>query len=109
MIPKVPTYESLNIFLKGYDYPVLESYQKFLHKLLKNMDIEVEDCWAMPPQHLQVTKFQPKSELLESQYKLKLYNRILQILDVTSAQVCLEMQHCFNRFLYLIIFSFPQS
>lgn len=87
MISKVPVYEQLNIFFRGYDYPVLENCQKFVHKLLKNMEIEVEDCWALPPKHLQVTLLKPKSELLESQFDLKLYERVIQVVDVKSTEV----------------------
>lgn len=89
MVSQIPTYDALNIFLKGYDYPILESYQKFVHKLLKNMEVEVEDCWAMPPQHLKITTLKPRSELMDSEYNLKLYERVVQIVDVTSTQVSL--------------------
>lgn len=87
MVSKIPCYDALNIFLKGYDYPVLESYQKFVHKLMKNMEVDVEDCWALPPQHLLYTTLKVQSEQIESQYNLKLYERVVQIVDVQSTQV----------------------
>lgn len=90
MASKVPLYEQLNIFFTGYDFPVLESCQKFVHKLLKNMEIEVEDCWALPPKHLQVTTLKPKSDLVESQFDLRLYERVIQVVDVKSTEVSLS-------------------
>lgn len=87
MVSKIPIYDKLNIFLKGYDYPVLENYQKFVHKMMKNFEVEVEDCWAMPAQDWHISTLKPNSGLLQSEYKLKLYERVVQIVDVTSLQV----------------------
>jgi large subunit ribosomal protein L48 len=44
---KIPLYTTLNIQLKGYDFPVLENYQKLVHKIAESMDIEVEDGYAL--------------------------------------------------------------
>lgn len=88
MVSKIPLYDQLNIVFRGYDYPVLENYQKFVHKLLKNMDVEVEDCWGLPAQQMQVTKLKPRSDIVESQFHLKLYQRVIQIVDVKSTVVC---------------------
>ncbi|CAG9865326.1 unnamed protein product [Phyllotreta striolata] len=87
MKPKVPLYEQLNVFLKGYDYPVLEQYQKFIHNMFKNMDLDVEDSWAVPAQDMSVTALKPKSEVLHAQYNLKIYERVIQLSDVLSTQL----------------------
>lgn len=87
MKSKIPLYDQLNILLKGYDYPILEHYQKFVHNLLKNMEIDVEDSWAIPAQELNVTTYKPKSELVHALYNLKLYERIIQVNDLSSTQV----------------------
>jgi len=34
---------TINIQIKGYDYPILESYQSFIHKLANMMEINVHD------------------------------------------------------------------
>jgi len=34
---------NINIQIKGYDYPILESYQAFIHKLANIMEIDVND------------------------------------------------------------------
>lgn len=33
----------LNIQIKSYDYPVLESYQKFIHKLADTVQVDIDD------------------------------------------------------------------
>ncbi|CAH2013696.1 unnamed protein product [Acanthoscelides obtectus] len=87
MKSKTPLYDTLNIILRGYDYPILENYQKQLHNLLKNMEIDVEESWAIPPQHIQISTYKPKSDLVQSQFLLKTYERIIQITDVPSIQL----------------------
>lgn len=85
--PQIPIYDTLNIQLRGYDYAILENYQKFVHNLMTNLDINVEDAWATPHQDIQVTNLKPKSELIDAQYVLKIYERTVQITDVASTQV----------------------
>jgi len=41
--PDIPEYEEVNIQIKGYDFAVLESFQKLVHSIAENMDIEVSD------------------------------------------------------------------
>lgn len=43
---KIPLYNTLNIQLKGYDFPVLESYQGFVHHIAEVMGIEVADGYV---------------------------------------------------------------
>ncbi|XP_069686708.1 large ribosomal subunit protein mL48 [Periplaneta americana] len=81
---KIPLYNPLNIQLKGYDFPVLENYQKLVNKIAQSMDIEVEDGWAIPPQYIQVQKYKPQSTVVESEYKLPIYERNIQVIDLPS-------------------------
>ncbi|KAL1506371.1 hypothetical protein ABEB36_005745 [Hypothenemus hampei] len=81
---KIPLYDTLNIQLRGYDYPILESYQKYLHNLIKNMDINVEDAWALPAQELQISTYKSQSEVVNHQYKLSIYDRTIQITDIST-------------------------
>ncbi|KAG5889273.1 hypothetical protein JTB14_007035 [Gonioctena quinquepunctata] len=92
MKSKVPLYDTINIQLRGYDFPILENYQKFIHNILKNMEINVEDCWATPPQHMQIVTYKPKSEILNAQYSLKIYERTVQMTDISSIQLPLVMR-----------------
>lgn len=87
MKSKLPLYDTLNIQMRGYDFPVLESYQKLVHNIAKNMDVEVEDAWATPAQHLQVSSFKPNSEIVANQYLLKKYERTVQVTDISALQV----------------------
>lgn len=41
--PDIPEYEQINVQIKGYDFAVLESFQKFVHVTAENMNIEVSD------------------------------------------------------------------
>jgi len=43
---KIPLYNALNIQLKGYDFPVLESYQGFMHHIAEVMGVEVADGYV---------------------------------------------------------------
>lgn len=57
--------------------------------MIKNMDINVEDGWALPPQSFRIKTFKAQTEIVDSEYNLKLYDRNLQITDVPSTQVSL--------------------
>lgn len=43
MKPKYPVYETINIQIKGYDFSILESYQKFIHRMADSMDLDIAD------------------------------------------------------------------
>lgn len=87
MKSKIPLYDTLNIKLRGYDFSVLEEYQKLVHSLVKNMDINMEETWPVPAQKWDITTYKSNSELIASQYQLQLYQRVVQITDITSLQV----------------------
>ncbi|XP_025837502.1 uncharacterized protein LOC112906791 [Agrilus planipennis] len=81
----IPLYNCVNVQIRGYDYTVVENCQKLLHHIARSMDIEISDSWALPPQSMQVTTFKPLSEIVDTQYKFQIYQRTLQMLDVTSS------------------------
>lgn len=58
---------------------MLESYQKFLNSVAAAMELDVANGWAVPPQHFQVQRFKPQSAVVDSEYKLKLYERTIQV------------------------------
>uniref|UniRef100_A0A8D8FUL0 39S ribosomal protein L48, mitochondrial n=1 Tax=Culex pipiens TaxID=7175 RepID=A0A8D8FUL0_CULPI len=82
--PKYPLYNTLNVTVKGYDYPLLESYQRFIHNVADTMDLEIADCWAQPPQKFNVQKFKPASAIVETDYKLTVYERVVQIANLQA-------------------------
>lgn len=41
--PDIPEYDEINVQMKGYDFAVLESFQKCVHTIAENMELEVTD------------------------------------------------------------------
>ncbi|XP_066591949.1 large ribosomal subunit protein mL48 [Prorops nasuta] len=85
--PKYPVYPTLNIQTRGYVYPILESYQKFTHKIIKRFNFDVENSWAMPPQKKLVQRLKPNSKAIDSEYTLYIYERNTQISNVTTVEL----------------------
>ena len=81
---RVPEYDIVDVQLKSRDYPLLENYQKLVHRIAKGFDIPVSNCYAVPNQYYKVTKFKPNSNITESEYHLKTYERVVQLCDVKS-------------------------
>ncbi|CAH2233896.1 uncharacterized protein LOC120627203 [Pararge aegeria] len=84
MQPDEPIYDCLNFQLKGYDFTVLESCQKEIHRYAEIMGIQVEECWATPAQQLKVQRYKPLSTAVESEYHLNVYERNVQVTDVPA-------------------------
>lgn len=91
--PKVGYYELLNLQLKGYDFVVLEKYQSYLHKIMKKMNINVVDAWSAPHQELELQLLADRSTSVEQDYKLKIYERNLQMRDalVTKLPILIDI------------------
>lgn len=79
--PKVGYYDLLNLQLKGYDYVVLEKYQSYVHKTMRKMNFNVVDAWSMPHQDLELETLVDKSTAIEHLYRIKIYERNIQIKD----------------------------
>lgn len=91
--PKADTYPLINIQMKGYDFPVLQGYQSWVHKALENMGINVSDSWATPCQTMSITRMQKeKKDAVEDTIQLKTYERTVQVseLPCTAVPVMLE-------------------
>ncbi|XP_015118042.1 uncharacterized protein LOC107041804 [Diachasma alloeum] len=84
MKPKIPQYPVVNIRMRGYDFPVLESYQKLAHIIAVNMDFEIDNSYAIPAQDLKIQKFKPRSTVAEAEYILHCYERNILISDLPS-------------------------
>lgn len=83
----MPVYDALNIEITGYDYPILENFQKLVHEACETLDMSVSDAWALPPKIENITRFKPNSSTLEATYTLKTYKRIVQVEEVKAYQV----------------------
>lgn len=55
--------------------------------MAKNMEINVEDCWALPHTDMKICTYKLSSDIIQSQYNLKIYKRVLHITDLASTQV----------------------
>uniref|UniRef100_A0A6M2DMR1 Putative 28s ribosomal protein s10 mitochondrial n=1 Tax=Xenopsylla cheopis TaxID=163159 RepID=A0A6M2DMR1_XENCH len=84
--PDVPEFDTINIQLKGYDYVILENYQKHVHRIAKALELDVNDGWATPGQYFKIQKLKPKTSAVETEYKLCIYERNLQICDLPSTK-----------------------
>lgn len=81
----MPVYPVLNIQIRGYVYPVLESYQSYIHRIAGVLNITVNDGFAFPHREFIVKRFKPGGTVVDSEYDLKIFERDLQVSDVTSA------------------------
>lgn len=82
--PEFPTYDVINVKITGYDFPILESYQRFVHRIAESLQLDVSECWAHPPKKEQIVRYKPNSALVESEYKLTTYERYVQINDIEA-------------------------
>ncbi|CAK9801231.1 39S ribosomal protein L48, mitochondrial [Anthophora quadrimaculata] len=81
---EIPVYPTLNIQIRGYKYPLLESYQSFIHKLAKELKITIENSFAFPHREFKIKKFKRGTTIVDNEYKLKVYERDIQVSNVTS-------------------------
>jgi large subunit ribosomal protein L48 len=79
-----PTYDVINVKMTSFDYTVLESYHRFVHRVAKSLDFEIEDSWAHPPKKTKIVRYKPNSTNLETEYNLTAYERYIQLEDVQS-------------------------
>ncbi|KOC64992.1 39S ribosomal protein L48, mitochondrial, partial [Habropoda laboriosa] len=81
---KIPNCPTLNIQIKGYKYPLLESYQSFIHKLAKALNVTVEDSFPFPHAEFKIKRFKRGTAVVDAEYQLKIYERDVQISNVSS-------------------------
>lgn len=91
--PKVGFYELLDLQIKGYDFVVLEKYQSYLHKTMTKMSFNVVNAWSVPYQELQFEILGDKTQGVETSYKIKIYERNLQIKNalVTKLPILIDI------------------
>jgi len=87
-----PSYDELNINLKGYDFTVLETYHNFIARLCRSLEVDVKDVYAMPARSFKVKTYQPFSSNLDKEYSLKMYHRVVRVkkLKSTTAPLLFE-------------------
>lgn len=77
----------MNIQIRGFDFVVLEKFQSKIHKVAKQMSLNISDTWAQEAQKLRVVRFKPGSEISEAEYFMNVYERNVQLSDVYSYQL----------------------
>ncbi|XP_011310421.1 uncharacterized protein mRpL48 [Fopius arisanus] len=87
MKPKIPQHPILNIKMRGYDFPILENYQKLAHIIAVNMDFEIDNSFAVPSKDLKVLKLKSQSTVAEAEYILHVYERNIVISDISAPRL----------------------
>ncbi|XP_033333988.2 mitochondrial ribosomal protein L48 isoform X1 [Megalopta genalis] len=82
-----PLYPVLNVQIRGYVYPLLESYQSFIDKLATELDVDINDSFAFPHRDFKIEKYKKQSSIVESEYNLKLFERDIIISNLTSTKL----------------------
>ncbi|KAK8732516.1 hypothetical protein OTU49_006794, partial [Cherax quadricarinatus] len=90
--PEIPEYSLVNVQMKGYDFTVLEHYGKWVHNTALNMGLDVEDSWATPCQKLLIQNYKHKTAKVETEYNLQVYERTVQLADLTSVMAPLFIE-----------------
>lgn len=84
---KTPEYNEVNLQIRGFDFVVLERFQKMIHQLAEVLGLDVANAWAVPAQHLQVKRFREGSAVTEMEVELRKYERVVQVVDAKSYQI----------------------
>jgi large subunit ribosomal protein L48 len=84
MKAQYPTYDLINVKITGYDFPVLESYQRFLHRIATELGLDVSENWAHPPKKENVIRYKQNSAIPDSEYQLTTYERYIQVSDIET-------------------------
>lgn len=80
----IPTYPTLNVQVKGYDFDILESFQSFVHNVAENMGVDVESAWATPAKTYDVSIFHEGGTRVRDVNNLSHYERNIQMVGLRS-------------------------
>lgn len=82
--PQHPTYDIINLEIIGYDYSLLESFQRFVDRIAKSLDLDVSSGWAHPPTKKKIIRYKENSTNINSEYNLTTFKRYLQLNEVQA-------------------------
>ncbi|CAG0919754.1 unnamed protein product, partial [Notodromas monacha] len=88
--PSIPQYDLVNVQLKGYDFRVLESYQKYVEKLAENFGVSVNDSWATPASKYRVDVVSDANKVVD-QLNLTKYERNVQFENLPACRAGLML------------------
>lgn len=83
-VPPIPTYPTINIQMKGYNFDVLESFQSYVHNLAENMGISVQEAWVTPAKSTKVSTFAAGGTRVDNEFTLNLFERNVQVVNLRS-------------------------
>lgn len=89
---EVPLHDTLWIQLKGYDFAVLESFAKYANKITNTFGLDTA-AFPVPARTSHTQIYKPLSSVVESEYNLALYERVVQVenLSSTLAPILIEL------------------
>nr|CAG4650682.1 EOG090X0MUO [Sida crystallina] len=90
--PQVPTLDLINVQLKSFNFPKLENFSSYVHKTAENMGLSVEECWAAPGKSYKIHTLKPASAVIETEYQLSKYERVVQLADVPATKIPLFLE-----------------
>ncbi|KAF7495891.1 39S ribosomal protein L48 [Sarcoptes scabiei] len=90
--PSIPYYELINIQIKAYDYALLESYASYIHKLSNRVGLSVTKFWCVSNQTFKIETLENESSVVDQTYELNLYERNLQIENISSKVMSLLVE-----------------
>lgn len=89
---EVPLHDPLWIQLKGYDFTVLESFAKYAYRIADTFGLDTT-AFPVPARTSRIQIYKPFSGIVESEYNLALYERVVQVenLSSTLAPILIEL------------------
>jgi len=89
----IPVYELVNLRLRGYDFVVLEQYQRYVHSIVVKLGLSVKESFATAAQTSKTVTYKFRTTAVENEYNLALYERTVQLpeLETTKAHLLLEI------------------
>lgn len=87
--PAIPYYENVNIRVRGFDYPILESYIRFIQQICKDLKLKNSNFWGVPAVSMRQDSYKPASELVANSDVVKTHERTVQIKYMTSTHAAI--------------------
>uniref|UniRef100_A0A0B6ZKN7 Small ribosomal subunit protein uS10 domain-containing protein n=2 Tax=Arion vulgaris TaxID=1028688 RepID=A0A0B6ZKN7_9EUPU len=92
LAPDIPEFKVLHIQMRGHDFPVLESYAKQVHGMVRVILNLESDSFASPAKSTQVRTFHPKSVNVNHKFDLQTFIRTVAVDNVPTTLVPIILQ-----------------
>ncbi|XP_074662284.1 large ribosomal subunit protein mL48-like [Tubulanus polymorphus] len=89
--PEIDEYSELKISLQGFDFVVLESFSRYVHRLLRELEFK-NNNFAVPPKCTKVQTYVPNSDKLDQEFNLSTYERSFILEDVPCTKLPLAIE-----------------